>query len=248
MNSFNIYNQKQEKIIFGYIKSNVIIKKIFNHMKRYKSFEIIKYNKACQERLNLSIKDYKEYSQLYTPIEIELNLVDNKYGKFINISYEEKEYFHIYFDNSNEEIKRYLINENEKVKMIKIIIDCQIFNKFHRINITDMSDMFCGCSFLKELNLSKFNTNNVNNMMGMFYECSSLKELNLSNFNTNNVTNMSHMFGECSSLNELNLSNFNTNKVTNMYGMFRRCSLLKELNLSNFNTNNVTNMFNMFSL
>ena len=192
MNSFNIYNQKQEKIIFGYIKSNVIIKKIFNHMKRYKSFEIIKYNKACQERLNLSIKDYKEYSQLYTPIEIELNLVDNKYGKFINIPDEEKEYYHIYFDNSNEEIKRYLINENEKVKMIKIIIDCQvksfnklfdnckcinsiIFKKFHRINITDMSDMFCGCSFLKELNLSKFNTDNVNNMMGMFYECSSLK-------------------------------------------------------------------------
>ena len=53
-----------------------------------------------------------------------------------------------------------------------------------------MSYMFCGCSSLKELNLSNFNTNNVNNMSGMFSGCSSLEELNLSNFNTNNVINM----------------------------------------------------------
>ena len=40
-------------------------------------------------------------------IERELKLVNNKYyNNFINISDEEKEYYHIYFDNSNEEIKR----------------------------------------------------------------------------------------------------------------------------------------------
>ena len=41
---------------------------------------IVKYNKKLQNRLNLSIEDYKEYSS----IEIELKLVNNKYGKFIN--------------------------------------------------------------------------------------------------------------------------------------------------------------------
>ena len=51
-----------------------------------------------------------------------------------------------------------------------------------------MSEMFCECSSLKELNLNNFNTINVTNMEGMFYGCSSLKELNLNNFNTNNVT------------------------------------------------------------
>ena len=61
-----------------------------------------------------------------------------------------------------------------------------------------MNWMFCGCSSLKELNLSNFNTNNVNNMEYMFSECSSLNELNLSNFNTNNVSNMRYMFKECS--------------------------------------------------
>ena len=35
-------------------------------------------------------------------------------------------------------------------------------------------------------------------MSEMFCECSSLKELNLTNFNTNNVTDMSFMFKGCS--------------------------------------------------
>ena len=38
-----------------------------------------------------------------------------------------------------------------------------------------MSEMFNGCSSLKELNLSNFNTNNVTYMEGMFDRCS--KEL-----------------------------------------------------------------------
>jgi len=49
-----------------------------------------------QNRLNLSINDYKEYSPLYSSIELKIRPVDNKYGKFININNEEKEYYHIY--------------------------------------------------------------------------------------------------------------------------------------------------------
>ena len=129
----------------------------------------MKYNKKLQKRLNISIDNYKEYSK----IEIELKHVDDKYGTFINIFNNEEEYYHIYFDNSNEEIKRNYLKENEKVKMIKIIIDYQVksfkelfgycycvgsifFKKFYRNNITDMCYMFRGCSSLKELNLKKF--------------------------------------------------------------------------------------------
>ena len=45
--------------------------------KKNKFFEIIKYNKKLQNRFNFNINTYKDYSQLYTPIEIELKPADN---------------------------------------------------------------------------------------------------------------------------------------------------------------------------
>ena len=76
-----------------------------------------------KKRINININDYKEYSEL---IEIEIKLVKNKYGKFINIKDEDIKYYHIFFNNNREEIKKNYINENEKIKIIKIIIDYQI--------------------------------------------------------------------------------------------------------------------------
>ena len=61
------------------------MEKIFEYIKKNKSLEIIKPNKRLQKRLNLSIKNYKEYSQMYTSIEIEIKMADNRFGKFINI-------------------------------------------------------------------------------------------------------------------------------------------------------------------
>ena len=116
-------------------------------------------------------------------------------------------------------------------------------DNFNTSNVTDMSEMFSGCS-LTSLDLSNFNTANVTDMSGMFFLCS-LTSLDLSNFNTANVTNMGGMF--CSSrLTSLDLSNFNTANVTNMSSMFFRCSSLTSLDLSNFNNENVTSMRYMF--
>ena len=42
-------------------------------------------------------------------------VTDNKYGIFINIGSDDKEYYNIYFDNSNKEIKRSYFLQNEKV-------------------------------------------------------------------------------------------------------------------------------------
>ena len=61
-----------------------------------KSLDIIKYNKNIKDSLNISIKDYKEYSKIYSSIEIELKPVNNKYGQFININEEDEVYYHIY--------------------------------------------------------------------------------------------------------------------------------------------------------
>jgi len=257
-------NKIESKNLIKNLKSRYILQKLFNNLLKKKTLDIIKYNKNIKNRININIKDYKEYSEIYSPIEIEIKPVYNKYGKFINIKKEDKIYYHIYFNNSKERIKRNYLNENEGVGKIKIMIDYQIkslerlfkdcecieyiyFKQFSRNNINNMEYMFFGCSSLKELDLSNFKTNNVINMEAMFDGCSSLKKLNLSNFNTNNVINMEAMFYHCSALKKLNLSNFITNNVTTMEYMFHRCYELKELNISNFNTNNVFSMRSMFS-
>ena len=94
-------------------------------MKKNKSLKIVKNNKKLQKRLNLSINDYKEYTELYSPIEIELEVTGYLYQQFIQTT-SIGEYYHIYFDNSNEEIYRNFLIENDYVKKIKIIIDYQV--------------------------------------------------------------------------------------------------------------------------
>ena len=269
MNSSNIavdkkveieINETKSKNIFENIKSKFILYKIFNNLQKKKLLGMVKFNKNLKERINININDYKEYYEL---IEIEIIPVDNKYGKFINIKKGDEKYYHIYFNNNKKEIKRQCVNENEQIKIIKIIIDypvnsfmnlfkeCELiesikFQKFNRNNINNMNSLFLGCLSLKELNLNHFNTNNVIDMSYMFGSCILLQELNLNIFNTTKVTNMKYLFSECHSLKSLNLSNFNTKNVTDMSLMFHGCSSLKELNLNSFNTKNVTDMSFMF--
>ena len=260
MKSSTHLTEQRSKDIFENIKSKYILLKIFENMPKRESLDIVRYNKTIKKRININVKDYEECSL----IEIEIIPVKNKYGLFINIKKEQEKYYHIYFDNNKEEIKRNYLKENEQVKIIRIIIDYQVksfedlfdscgcvesiyFKKFYRNNINNMRFMFLGCLLLKEINLSNFNTNNVTNMVDMFSRCSSLKRLNISNFNTHNVTNMRFMFHECSSLEELNISNFNTNNVSDMSYMFSGCCSLKELKISNLIINNLTNINGMFS-
>ena len=245
---------------FDILKNDYNLKKIFNNLNIVKKFKIILYNKTLQKRLNINRNDYKEY----TNIVFEIFPIENKYGNFINICNSEYEsYYHFYFDDNKEEIKRHYITKEDKVKVIKIIINCEIkslnglfnnieniykinFIKFKRKDIKNMSFLFRDCSLLQELNFYEFHTNNVTNMSNMFCKCSSLKELNLSFFNTSNVTNMFNMFSNCSSLENLDLSNFNTKNVINMSYMFSGCSSLKVVDLSNFQVNNQTDIDYMF--
>ena len=55
--------------IINNIKSRYILSKIYNNMTIKKKLEIVKYNKKVQNRLNLGVKDYKEYSETFTPRE-----------------------------------------------------------------------------------------------------------------------------------------------------------------------------------
>ena len=116
------------------IKSDYFLRKLYDNMPKKKKLEIIKYNKKIQKRINLSVKDYKEYSETFTPIEIEIIPIKDKYGQFININENDKLYYHIYFNDNKKEIKnKYKIEEKDKVTKIKIIIDYQVksFNSFY---------------------------------------------------------------------------------------------------------------------
>jgi hypothetical protein len=48
------------------IKCDYFILKIFDNLGKKKSLEIIKYNKNIQNRKNININDYKEYSEMYS--------------------------------------------------------------------------------------------------------------------------------------------------------------------------------------
>ena len=265
INKNDKFNQFKSINKFENLKSNYILQKIFNDLQRKKYLEIIKYNKQIQKRLDINIKDYKEYSEVYSSIEIDI-IPGNLLGKFIKFKEKDKKYYHIYFNNNTKESQKNYFGKNIEieVKKIKIIIDYQIksfrdlfyrceciesisFEKFYRNNIDNMASMFAECSSLKEINLSNFNTCNVINMSGMFCGCSKLEKINLTKFSTNKVKDMSFMFCRCYSLKEINVTNFNTNNVTNIKYMFNECSNLKEINFSNFNTNNVTEMGGMFN-
>ena len=93
MDSFNVLNKEKievnnlkSKELFKNLKNDYFLKIIFNNLMKKKTLNIIKYNKNIKDRMNINIKDYKEYSEIYSSIELEIKLVNNKYGDFININ------------------------------------------------------------------------------------------------------------------------------------------------------------------
>ena len=197
---------------FDGIKCRYILQKIFNKLLPKKVLQIIKYNNNLKKQLNKDINDYKQSLQ----IEIEILPEKDKYGKFITIS--DKSFYHIYFNDNKEEVKKNYIDENDKIIKVKILIDYEI---------KSLKGLFEQCKCIKKINFIKFNRKDINDISYMFCNCNSLEEINLNNFNTDKVTDMSYMLSKCSSLQKINLSNFNTNNVINMNHMFDGCIILK---------------------
>ena len=90
--------------------------------------------------MNLSLENYKKYNQ----IKIEVIPIENLKEKdeeniFIN-TVENESLYHIYFNESNEEIERKYIKNNEKISKIIILID---------IEVESLRDLFYGCENIK---------------------------------------------------------------------------------------------------
>ena len=186
--SKNIKNKKIEtNNDIRKIRSLYILKKILNNLSQRKFLKIIKYNNQIKKRLQINLNDYIEFSK----IEIEIIPAEDKSGKIINfLNKGDKNYIHIFYNNTNEQKrKKYLLyKKKDKINKIRIIINHQI---------KSFSKLFYYCCSIESIEFKKFYRNNVTDMSGMFYECSSLKELDLNNFNTNNVTDMNGMFSGC---------------------------------------------------
>ena len=135
MDADNVFNKEKIEVEqikiknkFEKVKNDNFIEKLFNNMQKKRLLNILIYNKNMKKRININSDDYKEYSETYSSIEIEIEIkpVVNKYDKIINFKREDEKYYHIYFNNDKEELKRNYINKREEIETIKIIIDYQI--------------------------------------------------------------------------------------------------------------------------
>lgn len=120
-------------------------------------------------------------------------------------------------------------------------------SKWDTSNVTDMGCAFYGCTALNNLNIGTWNTSKVTAIDCLLYNCSSLPSIDISNWNTGNVTNMNQVFSGCSGLTTLNIGGWNTSKVTTMRYLFSNCSKLSRLALTQWDTAEVTDMRNMFA-
>ena len=191
--------------------------------------------------IDLFERDTNEMDILYE-IENSDNKINILGSKFIE---KNKKKINIIINNKILELKEeYKTNKKDKIMKIKVKL---LVNKI----LTDMSNMFDGCSNLLSLSdISKWNTNNIINMSYMFNKCSKLSSIHdISKWNTNNVTDMSRMFYGCSNLLSLpDISKWNTNNVNDMSEMFDLCSNLSSLpDISKWNINNVFDMNGMFA-
>lgn len=112
--------------------------------------------------------------------------------------------------------------------------------------VTDMSEMFSGCSSLENLDLAG-SAAKAEDMSSMFAGCSSLKEIDLLALDASRAEDMKYMFSGCKSLEEIDLSRLDTSRAIDMSGMFWGCESLSEANLAGLDTSNVFDMGWMFS-
>ena len=85
--------------------------------------------------------------------------------------------------------------------------------------VTFMSQLFYKIDFTGDI--SNWNTSNVTDMRDMFHGCTNFNS-DLSRWNTSKVENMSEMFCGCTNFNS-DLSHWDVKKVNSMSGMFYSC-------------------------
>ena len=106
--------------------------------------------------------------------------------------------------------------------------------------------MFCDSHNLEKVNFGNIDTSSVTNMVQLFSGCSSLKSLDLSNLVLSSVNNMYLMFNWCTNLETIYFGNTNVASPTILQETFRQCDKLVSLDLSHWDFSNVNTMELMF--
>ena len=112
----------------------------------------VKNNKNIKKRIHLNINDYKEYSEKYSSIEIEIKPVNNKYGKFINIKEDQEEIFAVKLEDKKVDTN---VKEPENI----------ILNKINELKSKKKKDKGKSNNNTKKLKNNK-NINNPNEFIG----------------------------------------------------------------------------------
>ena len=165
------------------IQSIYFLEKIFAFVPKKIYLKLGYYNKNLQEKLKLSIEEYKKFSyQIEIEIIPDLNALkkDELKNEFININNKkDKPFFHIYFDEDKKEINRNYLKKKEKVKKIKVLIDMEV---------NSLEELFNELQCVKEIKFIKFNRRDFTNYSYMFFNCTNLINLDISKLKTDNVT------------------------------------------------------------
>ena len=222
----------------------------FNNYKKYgiNNINLIGKN-SIMSVFNVDRNDRKKKLQILNYCDENKNELENNCELYINGNNVEFTFNNKF--NFEGEYEIFIINKNPLSNMNSLFKNCYLtiidLSNCDTQNVTNMKEMFYGCSNLISINIPNFNTNKVTNMNGMFSNCSSLKYLDLSNFNTSNVIDFGSMFLFCNSLNSINLLNFDISNAENLNWMFSSCSSLNIIDLHSFKNNKVKNMNGMFS-
>ena len=108
------------------------------------------------------------------------------------------------------------------------------------------SDLDPNMLYLKSIDFTFFDSSKITNMENLFKGCSELEEIDFTNFNTSLVSSMGLMFSGCSKLKELDISFFDTSSLIDMHDMFYGCKQLKVIDLYGINMKKVITAFNIF--
>ena len=141
----------------------------------------------------------KIYTDETTSIDVSVSDGNKWYSYLLP---KDKGLYNIEGDSVKNVVVKANITTNGNRIIPKTIIEAS-FKCSNTSNVTDMYDMFSGCSGLTSLDLSNFVTSNVTDMNNMFRGCSGLTSLDLSKWDTSNATDMYsmyNMFGGCTSL------------------------------------------------
>ena len=125
------------------IKSKYILKEVLDFIQPETYLKIFNYNKKMQDKSDISLEDYKKYSNRIV-IEVIPIYVLSPDCKFVNMIGDESLY-HIYFNEDVKEQKRNIIDTVEIITSIKIIID-------KNEKMKSLSRLFKSCNEIKKIN------------------------------------------------------------------------------------------------